>query len=109
VTDYPAMALKTSMRKISKYLPKSNELLARALELDEKADIGQDQGFELPPGAVIDVQTVPDASKGPVSPMDKLKDKLGVTPEQKPGKPPAKPGPLTDAELDAEIARESGS
>lgn len=45
---YVAMALKTAVRKIAKYLPKSNELLARALQLDEEADLGQPQIFEVP-------------------------------------------------------------
>jgi len=46
-SDYDAMALKTAIRKISKYLPKSNELLSRALDLDDKADRGVDQGFDV--------------------------------------------------------------
>jgi phage RecT family recombinase len=46
-TDYDAMALKTVVRKISKYLPKSSELLARALDLDDKADRGVMQDFDI--------------------------------------------------------------
>lgn len=48
--DYPGMALKTPMRKLAKNLPKSSEILARALDLDERADTGQPQDFELPAG-----------------------------------------------------------
>lgn len=46
-TDYDAMALKTVVRKISKYLPKSSELLSRALDLDDKADRGVRQDFDI--------------------------------------------------------------
>jgi len=47
VTDYVPMALKTAVRKLAKYVPKSSELLARALELDENADRGVDQVFDV--------------------------------------------------------------
>lgn len=56
VTDYEPMALKTTIRKIAKYLPKSGEAmlaLNRVLELDEKADMGVDQGLILPEGARV--------------------------------------------------------
>jgi recombination protein RecT len=46
-TDYVPMALKTVVRKTSKYLPKSSDLLARALQLDEQADMGQPQTFDI--------------------------------------------------------------
>lgn len=78
VTDYVPMALKTSMRKISKYLPKSNELLARALDLDERADRGEDQKFDLPPNVqFIDAEDNPQP-KPPASPMDRLKQQIGA-------------------------------
>lgn len=101
VTDYVPMAMKTAMRKISKYLPKSNELLSRALDLDERADLGQDQQFEIPQGVVVVDEGAPAATPG--SPMDRLKDRLGAT-------PPAAAGNRepTDAEIDAQSARESG-
>lgn len=98
VTDFVPMAMKTGMRKISKYLPKSNELLSRALDLDEKADLGHDQQFEIPEGVVIVDEGDPQR-KPSGSPMDRLKNAIGAT-------PPA-PAP-EDAELDAEAARESG-
>lgn len=47
VTDYVPMALKTTIRKISKYLPKASFEMARALDLDERADMGTSQQFEL--------------------------------------------------------------
>lgn len=98
VTDFVPMALKTGMRKISKYLPKSNELLARALDLDEKADLGHDQQFEIPPGIELVDEGDPTKKKG--SPMDALKNAIGAT-------PPATAAP-SDAEIDAAAARESG-
>ena len=42
VTDFEAMALKTVIRRLFKYLPVSIEI-ARATQLDEKADAGQTQ------------------------------------------------------------------
>jgi recombination protein RecT len=54
VTDYDAMALKTVIRKIAKYLPKSSEILQRALELDTQADIGMGQNYDVE-GLVFDV------------------------------------------------------
>lgn len=103
VTDFVPMALKTGMRKISKYLPKSNELLARALDLDEKADLGLDQQFEIPPGVTIVDEGDPTKSTG--SPMDRLKESIGAS------RTPAadrRAADVNDAELDAQAARESG-
>lgn len=93
VTDYVPMALKTTVRKIAKYLPKSNELLARALDLDERADLGKDQDLELPAEVTfIEEDGAGAASKGPSSPMERLKGRLGV--------------PTTETE-DERIAREN--
>lgn len=47
VDFYEAMALKTVVRKIAKYLPKSSEILARALDLDDRADRGVDQSLDI--------------------------------------------------------------
>lgn len=80
VNEYVAMALKTSVRKISKYLPKSNELLARALDLDERADLGKDQDFEIPAGTTLIDEEMKQAGP-PRSPMDALKDRMGVKPD----------------------------
>lgn len=48
VTDYEAMALKTVIRRLFKYLPVSIEM-QRATQLDEKADAGlsQDHGYVI--------------------------------------------------------------
>lgn len=49
VTDYDAMALKTVVRKIFKYLPKAGEIheaISRAVQLDERADRGESQYAE---------------------------------------------------------------
>jgi len=114
VTDYPAMALKTSVRKIAKYLPKSNELLARALDLDDKADLGKNQDLEIPPDTTfIDDDAGTPAGKAPPAgtPMDRLKSHLGLEPPRE--------DPTLDhleaerlrrenAELDLEIARREG-
>lgn len=47
VTDYDAMAKKTVIRQLCKMLPKSVEL-AKVIALDERAEIGIDQGLILP-------------------------------------------------------------
>ena len=91
VTDYVPMALKTAIRKISKYLPKSNELLARAMELDDRADRGVDQDFEIPEKVEIPGENAKNVT--PASPMDRLKQEVGATP-----KPPAAQGAPPAAE-----------
>lgn len=70
-TDYDAMALKTVIRKIAKYLPKSSEILGRALDLDEKADRGESQEFDLQ-GIVIPGEGKPALA----NPVEALKDTL---------------------------------
>lgn len=54
ITDYEEMAKKTSLRRLCKLLPASVEL-ARAVALDERADIGLSQQLE----DVIDVPETP--------------------------------------------------
>jgi recombination protein RecT len=83
VTDYPAMALKTTIRKMAKYLPKSSELLARALDLDERADRGADQEFDLT-GITIFDESAPPAALSEGSALDALKARMAGT-----EKPPA--------------------
>jgi recombination protein RecT len=108
VTDYPAMALKTTIRKMSKYLPKSSELLARALDLDERADRGVDQDFELEGMEVFD-----GSLSGPKKELDAAKPSgLDALKDQLTGKREPVPAELKDqkpldenAELDAEIER----
>lgn len=41
VTDYDAMALKTTFKQISKWLPRSNERLATAIKIDNENDFPQ--------------------------------------------------------------------
>ena len=53
VDDYEPMAIKSSIRRLVKYLPISSEL-QRAVGLDEHADIGLDQGLDSVGDAVIE-------------------------------------------------------
>lgn len=82
VTDYVPMAMKTVVRKMSKYLPKSNELLSRALDLDNKLDSGQEQDFDLD-GMVVSDEPIPPAAT--TRAMDALKDTLGAGKPKEPG------------------------
>jgi recombination protein RecT len=79
VNFYVPMALKTGVRKIAKYLPKSNELLSRALQLDEEADIGKPQVLEVPTGAEFIAEDDPTTTTG--SKLGQLKEALGVKPD----------------------------
>jgi recombination protein RecT len=86
-TDYVPMALKTAVRKISKYLPKSNELLSRALDLDDRADRGLDPNYEIPPGVqFLDETTGNVKNVTPASPMDRLKQTMGIQAQAAPPK-----------------------
>lgn len=80
VDFYEAMALKTVIRKIAKYLPKSSEILARALDLDQRADLGQEQNFDLE-GLVFDITQTPGMAQAGGTRLDTLKAQLaGGTP-----------------------------
>ena len=70
VTDYVPMALKTSIRKIAKYLPKASLEVARAIDLDEKADAGESQDFDLE-GMIIPPAEAQSASQGTAAPPTK--------------------------------------
>jgi len=59
VTDYEPMAIKTSIRRLCKYLPLSSEI-QQAIALDEHADIGLDQGLEAVGQNVLDGLGNPD-------------------------------------------------
>lgn len=75
VTDPDAMALKTAIRVIAKYLPKSSELLSRALDLDQRADLGVDQEFDIEGIKVFDEpKSITEGAAA--SGMDVLKDRL---------------------------------
>lgn len=96
VNFYDAMALKTVIRKIAKYLPKSNEQLARALQLDDQADLGLPQEFDV---AGLDINVEPAARQIGGTKVDRLKENLrGATPAAEP----------TDADLDKEMAKTEG-
>jgi len=76
VTDYDAMALKTTIRKIAKYLPKSSEAMSRLLDLDAAADLGQSQNFDLPEGVkLLDGEPTPKPTEKPGR-LDVLKGAL---------------------------------
>ena len=72
---YDAMALKTVIRKIAKYLPKSSELLLRALDLDDKADRGVPQDFEVSDFIIPPEESVKQVGH---SGLQKLKEAAGV-------------------------------
>lgn len=95
VTDYVPMGLKTGIRKIAKYLPKATLEMARALDLDEKADMGQDQEFDIE-GLVID--QAPSAGPQPQQRLNAVKEQLRA--EQ--GKPAPEQGKPAAGELKAE-------
>lgn len=97
VNFYDAMALKTAVRKIAKYLPKSNEQLARALQLDEQADLGIPQeydtvGLELPAEAGTGAQKQVGGTAA-----DRLKASLRAKDKTVPA----------DDDLDREIAKDA--
>lgn len=103
VTDYVPMALKTTIRKISKYLPKASFEMARALELDEQADMGVTQIFDVDE---LDFSAMKDAKALPATGgrMDALKESLGV----KPADPSAPLSNEENAEIDRQLAKEEG-
>ena len=124
VTDYVAMALKTVIRKIAKYLPKSSELLVRALDLDERADLGMtqhvDEGtWQIPPPPPASKQIGHSglaALKGSLKQEAEVSTTATATPRPTAqSAPPPAPAPEDDPEpmspeehaaLDAELADE---
>ena len=92
VTDYEQMALKTTIRVIAKRLPKSSEILARALDLDDKADRGVPQDFDV---QTIEVFDADPAEKLPTS-FENLKAKMTGA------QPPAALQPEAEATLTPE-------
>ena len=83
VTDFEAMAKKTALRQLCKYLPSSVEL-ATAVALDERAEAGIPQDLEVFVGEVIETEAVKTngEKKGLADLTQKLKDK------QEPPTPP---------------------
>jgi recombination protein RecT len=99
VTDYDAMALKTVVRVLAKYLPKQSEVmvqLAHALELDAKADAGESQ-LDIEAQALQVFDEEPSAG----GKLDSLKAKLGLPLEP----PSAAVTPVVLEVSDAEKAR----
>ena len=76
VTDFEAMAKKTALRQLCKYLPSSVEL-ATAVALDERAEAGIPQDLEVFMGEVIETEAVKTNGdkKGLADLTQKLKDK----------------------------------
>lgn len=100
VVDYVPMALKTGIRKMSKYLPKCSLELSRAMELDDKADIGEPQDFDLD-GLVIPEKT-PEAgvSASPTRALEGLKETLRPpTPDQREKAPVPVDTPIDAADI----------
>lgn len=100
VTDYEAMAKKSVVRRLAKFLPRSPEL-SKAIHLDEQVDRGEEQTFDVD---VIDLP--PDAAPPDERPAI---DRLAAT--LPPGSTITKYGTkglreaLSDTDLDKQIAR----
>lgn len=122
VTDEDAMWLKTAIRVSAKYIPKASEVmasLARALELEDRADRGESQwsDFDLEAQGlkVLDESTQPppkalDALKGAMAGSTaSLPSDPPQTDPPRPGAddPPAPGSPMTEEEADeaAEVIR----
>jgi recombination protein RecT len=104
VTDYEAMAWKTVIRRLCKYLPRTVEL-AKAIEMDEKVDSGIEQDLQEALMPTIDV-TVTDETK---SSLDKLAGTLPATNSAKPAETPAAnagtPPADTNVPQDSDVAK----
>jgi recombination protein RecT len=96
VTDEAAMWLKTVIRKIAKYLPSSSEILQRALDLDDKADRGVEQDFDMA-NIVIDVPGAQATGRAANKGLSALKERLVQAVEVEDPKPAA-PAPEPAAE-----------
>lgn len=108
-SDFDAMAMKTAMRKLAKWLPAATEdarRLQQAVALDEAAEAGLEQPLALPT-LTVESATVEHASQSTAKTAT-LKEKLGREPEtasappsEGPSAPPApadEPGELDDTE-----------
>jgi recombination protein RecT len=106
VTDYNAMAMKTAIRVVSKYVPKSSEILARALDLDDRADRGVDQEFDIEGLTVFDEPKAitPGTQGGVPTALDQLKTNLAGGAPPPPELRPDPPAKDENAAIDAEIA-----
>jgi recombination protein RecT len=98
VTDYVPMALKTGIRKMAKYLPKASIELARAMALDNAADSGDDQDFDIE-GIVIPPAEVREAENAtPPRALEAMKERMRVPEPAQREKAPVGP-PLTDEDI----------
>lgn len=100
VTDYEAMALKTAIRRIFKWLPKSAEMSVAAA-IDEADDLSRQQAEAFSPevalvlGAASDDQPTP--SPAPEGTPDGRRIKLGAKKsDEKPSEPPPERQPGED-------------
>src|SRR3990167_112178 len=78
-TDFEAMAKKTALRQLCKYLPSSVELTT-AVALDERAEAGIPQDLEVLVGEVVEVEAVKNngEKKGLTALTEKLKENAPV-------------------------------
>lgn len=76
VTDWNAMAKKTVLRQLCKYLPSTTVVpeLARAVGLDEAADRGEQEIIDVDTGEIIEPTTAPTTG------LDALADEHGAPP-----------------------------
>jgi len=88
VTDYEAMAKKTVVRRLCKYLPKSVEL-ATAIRMDEATDSGDTFEAEF---------SIPSAEEKPSS-LDKLTERIGRGRRRAAEPPPDPPVDTTTGEV----------
>lgn len=104
VTDPVPMALKTVIRKMSKYLPKTSEMLVRALDLDDRADRGVEQNFDVE-GLVFDVPMIggPASKQVGGTAIDKLKAQLSAGEKKLPGGPPMTDEQKAEMEVGARL------
>ena len=72
VTDFEEMAKKTVVRRLAKYLPASTEKMQRLVELDEQAEVGIAQDFDMVELPAIEGEVV--QPEAPKSKLDAIVD-----------------------------------
>lgn len=96
-TDFKAMALKTCIRQLAKFLPASPEL-QRAAMLDERAEAGIPQDL----GAMLDLPESPSGGEAPAGKLDQFADQLERNGSNGHGADSPNPGPATPVEQGAQ-------